>query len=123
MRDANNCLQSIAVSIQEPAGITLSGSITDLLCNGDNSGAIDLSVGGGTPPFVYSWSNGASTQDLSGLAAGTYSVIVSDANGCSRETAFTLSEPPALTLSCTPSPISTINGNDGSILLNWEGGT
>ncbi|MTB52351.1 T9SS type A sorting domain-containing protein, partial [Lewinella sp. W8] len=123
VRDANNCLQSIAVTIQEPAAITLSGNVTDLLCNGDNSGAIDLNVGGGTPPFVYSWSNGASTQDLSGLTAGTYSVIVSDANGCSRETAFTLSEPPALTLSCTPSPISTINGNDGSILLNWEGGT
>ncbi|WP_173021613.1 SprB repeat-containing protein, partial [Lewinella sp. W8] len=123
VRDANNCLQSIAVTIQEPAAITLSGNVTDLLCNGDNSGAIDLSVGGGTPPFVYSWSNGASTQDLSGLAAGTYSVIVSDANGCSRETTFTVSEPPALTLSCTPSPISTINGNDGSILLNWEGGT
>ncbi len=54
-----------------------------------NDGAIDLTVYGGTQPYVYSWSNGATTQNISGLSAGSYTVSVTDSIGCSLiETAY-----------------------------------
>ncbi|HCQ29412.1 MAG TPA: hypothetical protein DIU39_03935, partial [Flavobacteriales bacterium] len=66
----------------------ISGYVTNN--DGSNNGAIDLSVSGGTAPFTYSWSNGATTQNISGLSNGTYTVTVTDVNGCSATKTFTI---------------------------------
>ena len=77
------CDTSISVIIQQPfAPLFLSSLVTDVLCHGDATGAIDLSVTGGTPGYSYSWINGAGTQDINSLTIGNYTVIVSDAAGC-----------------------------------------
>ncbi|KAA3633076.1 MAG: HYR domain-containing protein [Bacteroidetes bacterium] len=65
-----------------PASLQLSSNPTSPTCPGGNDGSIDLSVGAGTAPYSYSWSNGANTQDISGLTDGSYTVNVMDANGC-----------------------------------------
>jgi hypothetical protein len=60
-------------------------SHSDIVCPGLSNGYIDLSVSGGTPPFTFNWSNGATTEDLEGLQAGTYVATITDDIGCSIE--------------------------------------
>ncbi|WP_044626270.1 T9SS C-terminal target domain-containing protein [Neotamlana nanhaiensis] len=81
--DGTPCTISETFTITEPAQLNLSANTTDALdCDIAESGAINLVVTGGSMPFTYSWSNGATTEDLSNIPPGDYSVTVTDANGC-----------------------------------------
>lgn len=89
--DANGCfLSSINfLTISEPANLAVSVDlVTDVNCNNESTGAIEISPVGGTAPHVYDWTgpNGftSSLEDLTGLAAGDYSLTISDVNTCSR---------------------------------------
>lgn len=80
---------------------SLSSSITDVTCNGNSDGAIDLTTAGGSSPFTYAWTKSgssftASTEDISGLAAGTYNVTVTAMGGCTATASYTVNEPAAL---------------------------
>ncbi|HIA05515.1 MAG TPA: PKD domain-containing protein, partial [Flavobacteriales bacterium] len=91
--DDNGCLTSVNVAVIEPADLLLFSAANDITCNGDNDGAIDLSVTGGTPPYAYAWSNSESTEDMGGLAPGTYSVQVTDDNNCVAADSLEITEP------------------------------
>ncbi len=71
--------------VDKCSNINLSFLVTDNAAPTTSNGAIDLTVTGGVTPYTYSWSNGATTQDISALSAGTYTVAVSDAQGCNVE--------------------------------------
>ena len=88
--------------------LTLSTSATNVTCNGNSDGAIDLSVSGGSGSYSYAWSNGATGEDLTSLSAGTYSVTVTD-NTCGNTatTSVTITEPAALVASITAVGSST----------------
>ncbi|MBZ9788311.1 T9SS type A sorting domain-containing protein [Psychroflexus sp. CAK57W] len=73
--------------------LDLSTSVTPIPCGSSTGGAIDLSVSGGKTPYTYSWSNGATTQDISSLAAGNYTVTVTDANGQAQTLSETIDNP------------------------------
>lgn len=129
VKDANDCSINTSYTITEPvAALAATGTQTNILCNGASTGAIDLSVSGGTDPYSYTWSNANTGQDLTGLLAGTYSVTVTDVNLCTATASFTLTQPDALAIaSATLSDfnsynVSCANGNDGSISLSVTGG-
>ncbi|MFN0214305.1 MAG: SprB repeat-containing protein, partial [Saprospiraceae bacterium] len=104
------------------AAPTLSTVVTQVGCSNPNSGAIDLTVSGGTPGYTYSWSNGATTQDLTNRPVGTYTVTVTDAASCTATISATITAAPALTLT-TQVLDASCNGNmDGEISLTVSGG-
>lgn len=81
----------------------LIGNTTDILCFGDNTGAIDLNVGTGTAPFTYNWSPviAGNPEDPTGLAAGNYTVTVTDDLGCTASTSISVAQPAsAVQLQC-----------------------
>ncbi len=79
--DANGCNITNTITVTQPPQLVITSVISNVT-SGSN-GAIDLTVAGGTPGYTYLWSNSATTQDLTGLAAGNYSVTVTDLYGCS----------------------------------------
>ncbi len=83
--DANGCLLSVpGIVITEPAALSATtATITDET-NPGNNGAIDVTVSGGTMPYTFAWDNGGTTEDISGLTAGSYNLVVTDANGCNQ---------------------------------------
>ncbi len=92
--DANGCVAAAtAVTVTEPSAINTSATVTNASAFGATNGAVNISVGGGTGAYTFLWSNGATTEDLSGVAAGTYTVTVSDANGCTDTQTETISQP------------------------------
>lgn len=127
--DQNGCSVIVSATVTQPAStLSLSTTQTNVLCYGGATGAIDLTPIGGTAPYSYTWSNGATTQDISGLPAGTYTVSVNDANGsfggCGASTTVTIFQPPApLTLTTTQSNVQCFGGSNGSIDLTPSGGT
>lgn len=124
LKDANGCLKSLEAEITQPPALTLRfDSVANILCHGERKGAIDLSVAGGAPPYKYSWSNGATTEDISSLPAGSYTVTVTDAHACAKSISAHIKQPPALTASIKDVKHLLCNGDtDGAIFINVEGG-
>ncbi|MFC2113552.1 T9SS type A sorting domain-containing protein [Bacteroidota bacterium] len=73
-----------SIYISEPEQIILSKDYSSVLCEGADSGYIDISVSGGVLPYQYEWSEGSHSEDLDNIAAGTYLVHITDQNGCSK---------------------------------------
>ncbi|MDO5980332.1 PKD domain-containing protein [Flavivirga spongiicola] len=97
--DATPCIITETFTISEPDPLELSAVTTDALdCDNANSGAINLIVTGGTLPLSYSWSNGETTEDLDDIPPGTYSVAITDANGCEISENWTVSRFDPLTI-------------------------
>lgn len=114
--DNNGCTDTLTATVGEPAALVTSVNGTDNICNGGTAGAVDLTVSGGTSGYSYLWSNSATTEDLSNLAAGSYTVVVTDANGCTKGDGYTVTEPTAITGSIAVSPSPTIAGHNANTI-------
>jgi hypothetical protein len=98
--DANNCTATTSATITQPTAIALSVTPANSTC-GSANGSINLTVSGGTPSYTYAWSNSSTIQDPTGLMAGTYTVTVTDANGCTKTTSATVNNTGGPSLSTT----------------------
>ena len=121
--DSMNCRDSISTVIISPDVLDVSINIqTQIACNAECDGRLIASPIGGTAPYTYLWSNGQSTQVISGLCAGTYWVEITDAGGCTATDTIILSEPTAI-LANENFIDPACNVCDGQIQLNPSGGT
>ncbi len=123
VKDAKLCSATTTVTITEPATAVAIGnpSVTNVLCNGASTGAIVIAVQGGATPYTYLWNGGSTQQNQSNIAAGTYTVTATDANGCKATATATVTQPTAISINGTTS--NTVVGCVGTITLNVTGGT
>lgn len=121
IKDANGCVKTMSASVYEPAALTVDATVTDITCSGGDNGVIDLSIGGGLPTYYFDWSNGVDTEDNFNLTAGTYTVIVSDKNGCSTTMSYTVTEP-AIPVIVNGTVANSTGSNNGSIDVTVNGG-
>ncbi len=122
--DANNCTYTNSVTISQPSGLNLTPSVTNAVC-GAATGSASILVSGGLPPYNYLWLPGnITTQVISNIPAGAYSVIVTDNNGCSQSTIILVSETGSVTVSISAvQNVSCYGANDGSASVSASGGT
>lgn len=99
-----------------------------ITCNGKSDGSLNLTPGGGTSPYTYTWSTGALIEDIAGLGDGLYSVTIKDTKGCSKNFSYDLQEPAVLSLQPVVADhagygVSCKGSTDGTIDLTVSGGT
>jgi len=94
--DANGCTYITSATINQPELLQAASTVDNVSCYGSNDGSVVISTIGGTTPYAYSWNDGTVTSDLNGVAAGTYSLTVTDGNGCTYVTTASIVEPAEL---------------------------
>lgn len=122
--DANGCTASLPVTILNAAGFAANVLVDSISCTGAADGQITIVPAGGTAPYTYTWSNGATIDVQTGLAAGSYSVTVEDASACSFIGNITLNDPAVLASLAAETQAVSCNGNsDGQAIATPSGGT
>ena len=121
--DANGCTATASVVITEPTKVIASIAGTNLTCNGDKSGKAILTASGGTGALSYLWSNGATSKDLTGISANSYSVTVTDANGCTATASVVITEPTKVIASIAGTNLTCNGDKSGKATLTASGGT
>ncbi len=120
--DANSCTSSGNASVSENGAVVSLASATNATCNASTNGSISINVTSGTPPYTFAWSNSATTQNISGIAAGNYSVVVTDSAGCLSTLNGSVTAPAAISVNVTPVVSPTCGNFDGSAIANVSGG-
>ncbi len=122
--DANGCSQTQTVTLTQPAAFNITSLQNNVSCNGGNNGDASVNVSGGNTPYTYSWSpSGGTNANATGLTANTYTILITDASGCTATATITVTEPPALTSSIANTPVLCNGGNDGTATVTANGGT
>jgi hypothetical protein len=127
--DDNGCSDSVSFTLTEPVLLTASTSVVQYLggiqvsCIGATDGAIDVFVNGGTLPYNYLWADGDTTEDRSNIGAGSYSMTVTDEQGCTVSVNELISEPSALVATSLVDSLDCYGASDGSIAYTLSGAT
>ena len=124
--DNNGCTTNDNAVITEPDTLFYTfDAVTNTTCNGDSDGEISGTTAGGTPPYTYVWTNGATAiEDPTGLSPNTYTLTLTDDNGCIITNDTTITDPDPITITMDLITDASCNGgNDGSVDVTVAGGT
>ena len=123
LTDANGCLLLQSVTINQPALLDAQLAANSVTCFGLSNGTAQITAGGGTPPYLYSWSNGGTTPTIQNLPASSYSVTVTDANGCSQVKSVAVNQPDLLTAVTSTTNATCFGFTNGTAQISVSGGT
>lgn len=122
--DNNSCSIVASINVNNAGAPSIAVNNVDAVsCNGGNDGAINITVSGGATPYSFVWSNAATTEDISNLIAGSYTVSVTDDNNCLAVQTVTVSQPTLLVVSADNITNTTGGNNNGAIAITATGGT
>ena len=123
--DHNGCLVTGSINItQPPSAFAVAVTPTEVLCNGNSTGSIVLTLSGGTTPYpAVTWRDGATGSTRNNLPAGNYSYIAADANGCTDSATVTISQPPPITATVAFDSVTCFGGSDAFASVAASGGT
>ena len=116
------CTSRDTVEIMESDEIVIQALVTDVSCNGNEDGEIDLIVNGGTSPYTYLWSTGTGSQNLTNLDQGNYTVTLTDNKGCTKMKTFNVDEPSSLSVTISKNGAilsSSVNGGVPGYIYRW----
>ncbi|CAN5177672.1 hypothetical protein BH09BAC1_BH09BAC1_01170 [soil metagenome] len=124
VRGANLCTKTATITLTQPVALTATAVQTAVTCNGQSDGSITVTAAGGTPTYSYTLNGGTaqSSNVFSSLSAGNYTVRVTDTKNCQTTVAIVVTEPVALTLSVTATPVTCAAGSNGTITATAGGG-
>jgi gliding motility-associated-like protein len=120
--DLNGCEIIEFVQITQPDKITIDYELNPVLCNGENTGSIEILATGGFGTLTYLWSNGNEIADNLNLYQGEYSLTITDANFCERIDTFIIEQPDALTETHVVQNVLGYGLSDGAIDISVDGG-
>lgn len=123
--DAIGCTSSASVSVTQASALNAAPTSVAATCFGGNTGSASANASGGTPAYYYSWAPyGGSSATASGLMAGTFTVTVTDAIGCSKTATVSVTQPLGISATITVNNnVSCTGGNNGAATVNASGGT
>ncbi|MBL4706048.1 MAG: hypothetical protein JKY54_16095, partial [Flavobacteriales bacterium] len=121
--DTTNCVDSASFLLNNISSINMTASTIDATCAGGSDASIDITVSGGTAPYTFSWSNAATSEDISGLMTGVYTVTITDASSCVFSQSVTVGEMPAITITLDALLNEECGTGNGSIAITAAGGT
>jgi hypothetical protein len=123
--DNGSVTSTASVTITQPTSLVSAAAVTSTLsCNGNTDAQITASATGGTTPFTYSWNTGGTAALETGLGAGTYSVTITDQNGCTDSASTTVTQPTILVSAAVVTGTLSCNGNtDAQVTASATGGT
>jgi len=122
--DTHSCQTTATAVITEPSASLEAaiGAQTNVLCHGGNNGSATVSVSGGTLAYTYLWNNAQTSATASSLTAGTYTVTVTDAHSCATTATATITEPGALSIDGTITPVTCYTYSNGAVNVIYSGG-
>jgi gliding motility-associated-like protein len=123
MVDSRGCISSVEITVTQPDPLSSQTFVTDADCYNAATGGIDLYMSGGTPEYVYSWSNNEVTSEIINLIAGTYDLTAFDVNNCRYDTSIVVQQPDSLQADLEFTLPSCPDAYDGSAWVNPSGGT
>lgn len=112
---SETCSAMRTYTLTDPPALTVQAQLTQASCNQSSDGSIALTINGGIAPYYFSWNTGANTQNLSGIASGSYACTVRDSNGCQTDTIVELNAGNGPVIQESLTHVSCKGGNNGSI--------
>ena len=119
--NANQVIKQI--TIDAPNELSIDAILVHNDCSGDQAGSIATMASGGTMPYTYDWSTGATLATINQLSGGAYDLTLTDANGCNQIINYVVDEPTVLSITYTNEDVSGAGGFDGAIDITVAGGT